>query len=117
MTKSRWFYDHEGLVGGPVSVAELRQLAAGGQLLPTDKVRKDDMERWVKARAVKGLFPPPDEATEAPPESRDGDTVFDFFGAGPPATGPQPAEEPPNPAFDFFGTAAYPTSSPPAEAE
>src|SRR5436190_13729112 len=106
MSRTKWYVDHAGQVSGPVSVSELRHLAASGQLLPTDRVRKEDMNRWVKARAVKGLFAPAAaEATTAPaPEPAEGDTVFDFFGAGrPPASEPQPVPaESFNPAFDFF---------------
>jgi len=117
MAKSRWFYDHDGLVGGPISVTQLRQLAASGQLLPTDKVRKNDMDRWVKAQAVKGLFAA--EADGGPaPESGNGETIFDFFGAvTPPASEPEPADEPPNPAFDFFGTASFAAPAAPTEVE
>src|SRR4051812_18187878 len=109
MSRTSWYYDHDGQVVGPVSVSELRHLAASGGLLPTDRVRKGDMDRWVKARAVKGLFAPagagaaPGPAVPAdPPE---GDTVFDFLGAGPPPAAeaePAPAAEF-LPEFDFFG--------------
>jgi hypothetical protein len=106
-------------VNGPVSVADLRHLVATGQLLPTDQVRKEDMERWVKARAVKGLFAPTADRTP-PPGPTDGDTMFDFFGAGPPATTPveEPVStEPFNAAFDFFGVGPPPSAAPAAEVE
>jgi hypothetical protein len=120
MSPTRWFYDHDGQVSGPVSVSELRHLAASGGLLPTDHVRKEDMERWVKARAVKGLFAPAaaEAATAPATEPTEGDTVFDFFGTGPPpAPEAEPEEEPLNPAFDFFGTTSFSASRAPAEVE
>lgn len=100
MSKKHWFYDHAGRVGGPVNVTELRHLAANGQILPTDQVRKEDMDRWVKAGAVKGLFAP----------AADSEPAFDF-GAGPP---PAAAAEEFNPAFDFFGGAAEASPATPA---
>jgi hypothetical protein len=122
MSKTHWYYDHDGHVGGPITVSELRQLAASGELLPTDRVRKEGMERWVKARAVKGLFAPPASAAEIPraPEPADGDTIFDFFGAWPPAPAAEPEAAPTesfNPAFDFFGGQSQSATSQPAEIE
>lgn len=112
MSRSLWYYEHEGQSGGPVRVSRLRQMAAKGELLPTDHVRKEDMDRWVKARAVKGLF----SAEELPAESHSpsAGSMFDFFGAGSP---PAPAAEPTPeflPVFDFFGGTSAPT---PAKAE
>jgi hypothetical protein len=109
MPQSKWYYHHDGQTGGPVSVAQLQQLAADGLLLPTDRVRKEDMDRWVKARAVKGLFTPAELPPPASPEPAGGEITFDFLGAGP----PEAANEF-HPAFDFFGA---PPSPPPAQAE
>lgn len=55
---SMWYYIHEGRQYGPVSGAEIKKLAAGGQLLPTDLVWKDGMPEWVPASRIKGLFTP-----------------------------------------------------------
>ena len=50
---------------GPVSSKQLKQMAATGQLQPTDLVWKEGMEQWVAASSIKGLFaattstPPP----------------------------------------------------------
>src|SRR5262245_52511717 len=90
MPPTLWYYEHEGRSGGPVTVSQLQTLAASGELLPTDKVRKDDMTKWVKARAVKGLFPPPEseggDALTGPTtdegEIETGASAFDFFGTG-----------------------------------
>src|SRR5436305_1610265 len=110
MSRSKWYYDHDGRTGGPVSVSQLRELAATGELRPTDRIRKEDMDRWVKARAVKGLF-----TTEEPSslEPAGGDTSFDFFGVGPLETASEPANEF-HPAFDFFGAPATIPESRPA---
>jgi GYF domain 2 len=121
MSRSLWYFDHNGRLGGPVSVSQLRELAANGELLPSDRVRKEDMERWVKARVVKGLFLAMDEPPMAEPEPTAEpvtDTVFDFFGVGP-AAAPDPSKEF-HPAFDFFGGLPPPpakTVPPPAEVE
>ncbi len=42
----------------PVSWAQLKQLASGGRLEPTDKVWREDMTGWEPAGSIKGLFPP-----------------------------------------------------------
>jgi hypothetical protein len=51
-----WYYIHEGRQYGPVSGAEIKKLAAGGQLLPTDLVWKDGMPEWVPASRIKGII-------------------------------------------------------------
>jgi len=59
---SRWFYSHSGQkVLGPCTSRQLKALAATGELLPFDRVRKHGMIRGtVAASMVKGLFAPPD---------------------------------------------------------
>jgi hypothetical protein len=53
----QWHYQTRGgKQVGPVSGTELRQLAASGQLSPTDLVWKDGMGAWVPASSIKGLF-------------------------------------------------------------
>src|SRR5438477_9349510 len=39
-----------------MTVGELRLLAATGRLQPTDRVRKDSIQRWTRAKSVRGLF-------------------------------------------------------------
>jgi hypothetical protein len=61
---TQWFFAKDGSKGkmhGPVSGRELKRLAATGGLAPTDRVKKDGMEKSVSARRVKGLFAPPAE--------------------------------------------------------
>ena len=51
-----WYFTWDGQKLGPVSGAQLKQLASSGRLKPTDKVCKKGMEKWVTASSVKGLF-------------------------------------------------------------
>ncbi len=56
---TQWYFTREGMETiGPCSSRELRRMASSGQLLPTDKVRKEGMEKPVRARRLKGLFTP-----------------------------------------------------------
>lgn len=123
MPPTLWYYEHEGKSGGPVTVSQLRQLAATGDLLATDKVRKDDMTKWVKARAVKGLFAPQagesgdvltsPSTVEGEGEIETGASAFDFFGAGGPAP-PVAERTEDNTVFDFFNPAPAAAPSPAA---
>jgi hypothetical protein len=70
----QWYYAHQGQQAGPVSIEQLRQLAASGQLQPDDMVWKQGMTAWAPANTVEGLFsaalgpaaPPPGAAPAAP---------------------------------------------------
>jgi hypothetical protein len=54
-----WHYTLNGQQApAPVSSAQLKQLAASGQLQPTDLVWQEGMTGWVPAGSVKGLFSP-----------------------------------------------------------
>ncbi len=55
----QWYYARAGKQAGPVSAAELKQLASAGQLSPTDHVWKNGMAKWELATKVKGLFSAP----------------------------------------------------------
>jgi hypothetical protein len=66
-----WYFKKNGRQLGPVSSMQLKQLAAIGQLLPSDPVRKEESQRWVEARQVKGLpFPPGSATSERSPGPR-----------------------------------------------
>ena len=53
-----WFYSHNGGPRqGPFSAADLRRMAAAGQLLRSDHLWKEGMPAWVAASSVKNLFP------------------------------------------------------------
>ena len=65
-----WYYKRDGVERGPVPAAELKRLAAAGKLGPADVVRREDMEKWLPAGQVKGLFAAPLAATATPPDSK-----------------------------------------------
>ena len=52
---TEWYYSQGKARLGPVSSLELRELAALGQLQPTDLVWKDGFAEWVAASKVKDL--------------------------------------------------------------
>lgn len=55
---NEWHYTLNGQpAAAPVSAAQLKQLAASGQLKPTDLVWQDGMLEWAPAGSVRGLFP------------------------------------------------------------
>lgn len=56
MKPVQWYHAHEKQRFGPVSTAELKQLAQAGTLQPGDFVWREGLTGWVSAREVKGLF-------------------------------------------------------------
>jgi hypothetical protein len=70
---NEWHYTRNGQqAAAPVPAAQLKQLAASGQLKPTDLVWQDGMLDWVPASAIKGLFPsgkPIGDSAVVPPAS------------------------------------------------
>lgn len=54
---SQWYYGRESDISGPVTDRELFDLAARGEIVPTDTVWRDDIEEGVRAGNVKNLFP------------------------------------------------------------
>jgi hypothetical protein len=52
----QWHYMRGGNQGGPVSAAEIRNLAASGRLAPTDLVWNDGMTDWTPLERVPGLM-------------------------------------------------------------
>lgn len=60
-----WYYTGDGERRGPVTSAELKQLAASGVITPDDLVWREGMKKWTPARKVQGLhsatLPPPIE--------------------------------------------------------
>jgi tetratricopeptide (TPR) repeat protein len=51
-----WYYSKDGERQGPVTPQQLKQLAASGDLQPTDLIWKEGMDDWVQASKVKRLF-------------------------------------------------------------
>ena len=75
MASVEWYYAKDNKQHGPVSAAELRQLATRGEIAPTDLVWCEKLDTWTPARKVGGLFdegaaapPPPPSSGEAPPK-------------------------------------------------
>src|SRR5262245_47257526 len=52
-----WYYTQDGRQHGPVTEADLRQLAASGGFKRTELVWKEGMPEWTRADLVKELFP------------------------------------------------------------
>lgn len=92
---TQWLYERDGRANGPVSVDELRRMAASGELKPEARVCKAGTKQWVRAKNLRDLFPP------AAPEPK-GDDPFDFFG-GAVAAEPKAERGPDSGTFDFFG--------------
>ncbi len=56
---NEWHFTLNGQpADSPVSAAQLKELATGGQLQPTDMVWQEGMTGWAPASSIKGLFPP-----------------------------------------------------------
>jgi GYF domain 2 len=67
MAEVQWWYARGDDQLGPVSPADLRRLAAGGNLAPADLVWREGMAEWAPAARIKGLFPDAREAAEDGP--------------------------------------------------
>jgi uncharacterized RDD family membrane protein YckC len=52
-----WFVGRNGQQSGPFSPAQLRQMAASGQVSMGDLVWKEGLSNWVSASSIRGLFP------------------------------------------------------------
>jgi len=72
-----WFYSVGDTRQGPVSEAQLRELAADGTLKPADLVWKDGMPDWVDARTIPGLFPDRDTLRKSRPPVEEAGEVGD----------------------------------------
>jgi hypothetical protein len=62
--RKQWFYEEGGKQRGPVSWAELKRMAADGELSPEDRVWGEGMAAWKEARLIPNLFP---KHTDGPP--------------------------------------------------
>jgi hypothetical protein len=63
-----WYYTRDGKQEGPVSVSELKEMGANGDLGPDDMVFQVGGKDWVKASTVKGLIPAAAPKVTAKPE-------------------------------------------------
>jgi hypothetical protein len=55
-----WYYSHNDRKVGPCSGRQLKELADSGQIVPTDTIWREGIERSVFAHRVKNLFARPD---------------------------------------------------------
>jgi GYF domain 2 len=53
----RWFYSHDKVKSGPFSGRQLREIADAGNIVPTDTIWKEGVEKGMLAGKVKNLFP------------------------------------------------------------
>ncbi len=51
-----WFFQQQGEKRGPVTFEGLMELAASGQLAPTDEIRQGGLGAWLEAASMVGLF-------------------------------------------------------------
>jgi len=65
--RPHWFYAAGKKKLGPVSLVQLRQMAASGQLKATDMVMEERSGKWQPAHTVAGLFPSEQSAPSNPP--------------------------------------------------
>lgn len=104
---SDWYYKIGEQVVGPMSADQLRALATGGRLAPSDPVANAKEGPWVAASRVKGLFA--SASVEEEPNASE---------AAQPAQTPEYHEGPPIPQPPVVmpaGTSgAHPSSAPPA---
>jgi len=57
MVELQWYYARDDKQHGPVTAAELKQLAASGRLQAVDLIWREGMDEWTPAARLKGLFP------------------------------------------------------------
>lgn len=56
MSAAKWYFSRDGVEQGPLSSSELRALARSGELLETDLLWKEGMEKWRPAGEAGRLF-------------------------------------------------------------
>jgi hypothetical protein len=56
MADVQWYYARNDQQFGPVSAAELKQLAEAGKLSPNDLLWREGMDAWTTAINLRGLF-------------------------------------------------------------
>jgi uncharacterized protein (TIGR03066 family) len=64
---ANWYVARNKQKSGPYSSAQLKRMAASGQLGPEDMILREGQKQWVTAGTVRGLFPEP-----VPAEAMDG---------------------------------------------
>jgi hypothetical protein len=91
MAGQAFFYSRDDTKLGPFSARQLQELAAAGEILPTDTVWKEGLPQGVPANRVKNLFPVAPAETPPPPEEKPADKVSGESRGGEPAA-PNAAE-------------------------
>ena len=91
---SEWYCEIAGREIGPLSAHQLKRMAADGQILAADRVRRGATGDWVAASDVHGLFYP---QQEPPPDAAPPDSIFDA--SEPNVTWPTEATAPPSAAL------------------
>jgi len=56
MAENQWFVKTKNGEAGPFSAAQLRDFANQGKIKPNTPIRRGDMQQWVAAEKIKGLF-------------------------------------------------------------
>ncbi len=54
---AQWYYRRHGRQHGPFSPKQFKQMALGGEVQPSDEIRRDDMGGFVAGTKIEGLFP------------------------------------------------------------
>src|SRR5262249_7238257 len=71
---AEWYYAKGNVQHGPVSVTEIKRMAAGGELAPSDLVWNEGLTDWTAAGSSKELFPDatpyPAKNATPPPRAR-----------------------------------------------
>jgi len=88
-----WYYAKGNKQHGPVSAAELKQLALRGELKPGDLVWCEKLDDWTPAKKVGGLFD--DDGPAPPPEAAEPRPRDDV--PSPPQDVPSPPKDIPSP--------------------
>lgn len=66
MSKQRWYAHIEGEVRGPFSPSEIKKYASMGAVRPDTKLCPVGSYRWIDARLIEGIFPPPAVTAPSP---------------------------------------------------
>ena len=104
---SEWHYSSNGQQMGPVNSAQLKQLAASGELLATDMVWKDGMADWAPASRIKGLF---SKAAVPGPTGGGGNATATTIPVTPAAARPAAVAQQQQQIQDTFPASQQPTS-------
>ncbi len=97
-----WFYAQNKKKVGPLSWAQIQQLAASGAIKAADMVLPQGTGKWVAAGSLPALFPPPPSVAPVPPKPS-------------PAPVPKPAEDLSDSLFNELAPAKKPSVAPAPE--